>query len=99
MGVLFLQPTEFAKIVAIIVLARYFEKAQNQPKDLRWALGGFLWAFGLIFWILLQPNLSNVVVLMVIFVAMLWINGLELKQVFTLGSGCSCIGSACIPIS
>jgi hypothetical protein len=24
-GVLFLQPTEFAKIIAIIVLARYFE--------------------------------------------------------------------------
>ena len=64
------------------MLARYFENAQNKPKDLRWALGGFLWAFGLIFWILLQPNLSNVVVLTVIFVAMLWINGLELKQVF-----------------
>ncbi len=86
-GVLFLQPTEFAKIVAIIVLARYFEQTRHQPKDLRWALGGFLWAFGLIFWILLQPNLSNVVVLMVIFMAMLWINGLDLKQVFWLGVG------------
>ncbi len=84
-GVLFLQPTEFAKIVAIIVLARYFEKVQNHPKDLRWAFGAFLWAFGLIFWILLQPNLSNVVVLTVILVAMLWINGLELKQVLYLG--------------
>jgi len=86
-GVLFLQPTEFAKIVAIIVLARYFEQARHQPKDLRWAFGGFLWAFGLIFWILLQPNLSNVVVLTVIFVAMLWINGLEVKQVLWLGVG------------
>ncbi|HET7144231.1 MAG TPA: FtsW/RodA/SpoVE family cell cycle protein, partial [Anaerolineales bacterium] len=84
-GVLFLQPTEFAKIVAIIVLARYFEKARHQPKDLRWAFGAFLWAFGLIFWILLQPNLSNVVVLLVIFVAMLWINGLQFKQVVMLG--------------
>ncbi len=80
-GVLFLQPTEFAKIVAIIVLARYFEKAQYEPRDLRWVFRGFLWAFGLIFWILLQPNLSNVVVLAVIFGAMLWINGLELRQV------------------
>ena len=73
------------------MLARYFEKAQNQPKDLRWAFGGFLWAFGLIFWILLQPNLSNVVVLTVIFIAMLWINGLELKQVFSLALACYCI--------
>jgi rod shape determining protein RodA len=84
-GVLFLQPTEFAKIVAIIVLARYFERAQNDPRDLRWVFRGFLWAFGLIFWILLQPNLSNVVVLSVIFGAMLWINGIPVKQVLLLG--------------
>ena len=96
-GVLFLQPTEFAKIVAIIVLARYFEKVQYQPRDLRWAFGGFLWAFGLIFWILLQPNLSNVVVLTVIFVAMLWINGLELKQVFWLGVGAIVLGALAFP--
>lgn len=86
-GVLFLQPTEFAKIVAIIVLARYFEQMRHRPKDLRWAFGGFLWTFGLVFWILLQPNLSNVVVLAVIFMAMLWINGLEVKQVIWLGAG------------
>lgn len=83
-GVLFLQPTEFAKIAAIIVLARYFEYAQNQPRDLRWAFGGFLWVFGIIGLILLQPNLSNVVVLTVIFFSMLWIQGLEIKQVVTL---------------
>src|SRR5215211_6809977 len=35
-GVLFLQPTEFAKIAAILLLARYFEKTQNHPRDLRW---------------------------------------------------------------
>jgi len=96
-GVLFLQPTEFAKIVAIIVLARYFEKAQYQPRDLRWAFGAFLWAFGLIFWILLQPNLSNVVVLMVIFMAMLWINGLEVKQVLLLGAGAIVLGAIAFP--
>ncbi len=30
LGVLFLQPTEFAKIAAILLLARYFDKTQNQ---------------------------------------------------------------------
>src|SRR3972149_6722028 len=50
-------------------LARYFENSRNQPRDLRWVIYGFLWAFGLVIWILLQPNLSNVVVIMVIFVA------------------------------
>lgn len=80
LGVLFLQPTEFAKIAAIILLARYFDRTQNQPRDLRWILGAFLWVMGLGIWILLQPNLSNVVVLMVILGSLLWFNGIQLKH-------------------
>ena len=34
------------------------------------------------FWILIQPNLSNVVVIIVIFAAMLWINGLQIKHLY-----------------
>jgi rod shape determining protein RodA len=86
-GVLFLQPTEFAKIVVIIILARYFEQTQFEPRNLRWIFRGFMWAFGLMIWILLQPNLSNVIVITVIFGAMLWINGLQLKHVLALGVG------------
>jgi rod shape determining protein RodA len=85
-GVLFLQPTEFAKIIAIIVLARYFDAAQYQPRDLRWVLGGVLWAAGIIVMILLQPNLSNVLVLSVILGLMLWINGLQTKHVLFAGT-------------
>ena len=44
LGVLFLQPTEFAKIAAILLLARYFDKTQNQPRDMRWIIGAFIWA-------------------------------------------------------
>ncbi len=84
-GVLFLQPTEFAKIAAILLLARYFEKTQNQPRSLRWILFAFLWVMGLGIWILLQPNLSNVVVLMVILGALLWFNGIELKHLLLFG--------------
>ncbi len=84
-GVLFLQPTEFAKIVVILILAKYFEATQYQPRDLKWVLKGFIWTFGLMVWILLQPNLSNVVVIMVIFGAMLWINGLQIKHIFLFG--------------
>jgi rod shape determining protein RodA len=80
-GVLFLQPTEFAKIVAIIILARYFDTAQYRPRDLRWAFGAILWASGIVVMILLQPNLSNVLVLSVILAVMLWINGVQIKHV------------------
>jgi rod shape determining protein RodA len=85
-GVLFLQPTEFAKIVAILLLARYFEKTQNQPRDLRWITGAFLWVMALAIWILLQPNLSNVVVLMVLLAVLLWFNGIQLKHILLFGT-------------
>jgi rod shape determining protein RodA len=84
-GVLFLQPTEFAKIAAILLLARYFERTQNQPRDLRWIIGAFLWVMALAIWILLQPNLSNVVVLMVILAVLLWFNGIQLKHLLLFG--------------
>jgi rod shape determining protein RodA len=85
-GVLFLQPTEFAKIVAIIALARYFDSVQDRPRDLNWALGAILWASGIIVMILLQPNLSNVLVLSVILAVMLWINGVQVKHVLVTGA-------------
>jgi rod shape determining protein RodA len=84
-GVLFLQPTEFAKIVLIIVLARYLEKSQNEPRDLKWLLVSLAWAWGLVIWILLQPNLSNVVVSMIIWGGMVWMSGLQLKHVLIFG--------------
>lgn len=80
-GVLFLQPTEFAKIVAIIVLARYFDVTQYQPRDLKWLAGAVFWASGIIVMILLQPNLSNVMLLSVILAVMLWVSGIQVKHV------------------
>src|SRR3970040_1332623 len=50
-AVLFVQPTEFAKIAVILLLARYFDRTQNQPRDLRWIVGPFLWVMGLGIWI------------------------------------------------
>ena len=93
-GVLFLQPTEFAKIAAILLLARYFDKTQNRPRDLKWVFGAFLWVMGLAIWILLQPNLSNVVVLMVVLASLLWFNGIQLKHLALFGGvGILLIGS------
>lgn len=85
-GVLFLQPTEFAKIVIILILARYFEKNQDRPRDLRWIAYSLAWVWGLTIWILLQPNLSNIVVITVIWFILIWLNGLELKHLLIFGA-------------
>ena len=85
-GVLFLQPTEFAKIVIILILARYFEKSQDRPRDLRWIAYSLAWVWGLTIWILLQPNLSNIVVITIIWFVFIWLNGLELRHLFAFGA-------------
>jgi len=96
-GVLFVQPTEFAKIAAILLLARYFDRAQNEPRELRWILFAFLWVMGLAIWILLQPNLSNVVVLIVILASLLWFNGIQLKHIALFGGiGFFLVGSVVV---
>src|SRR3990172_1471420 len=75
---LFIQPTELAKVVEVLILARYFEQTKDRPRDLRWIIGSLLWVWGLAIWILLQPNLSNVIVMMVIWAAMVWISGIQI---------------------
>ena len=96
-GVLFVQPTEFAKIAAILLLARYFDKTEHQARNMRWLLVAFLWIMGLAIWILLQPNLSNVVVLMVILVSLLWFNGMQVKHIVLFGGiGLLLIGSVIV---
>ncbi|RJP48066.1 MAG: rod shape-determining protein RodA [Anaerolineaceae bacterium] len=77
---LFIQPTELAKVVEVLILARYFEVTKDRPRDLKWILGSLAWVWGLAIWILLQPNLSNVIVMMVIWAAMIWISGIQIKH-------------------
>jgi len=96
-GVLFLQPTEFAKITVIIILARFFEKSQDDPRDLRWILKSLAWVWGLVIWILLQPNLSNVIVTMVIWGFMIWMNGIELKQIGWMALAALGLGAIAFP--
>lgn len=74
-----IQPSELAKIIMIIVLANYFAKTMEDKKDLRWILKSFLLTFGVVLWILLQPNLSMSIVIFILWFALMWISGLPNK--------------------
>lgn len=78
-GVILIQPSEIAKILMIMVLADFYAKNIDKPHDLKWILRGFLMTMGVVIWILLQPNLSTSIVIMVIWASLLWICGLPLK--------------------
>ncbi len=79
-GVIFIQPSEIAKIVMILVLANYFASTWHEPHDLMWVLRSFLLTMGIVIWILLQPNLSTSIVMLVLWFSFLWISGISAKH-------------------
>jgi rod shape determining protein RodA len=79
-GLVNIQPTEVAKIVIILTLANYFSKTLEAKHNWVWLIKSLLITLGIAGLIFIQPNLSNVIVIMVLWAAMTWISGLELKQ-------------------
>ncbi len=78
-GIINIQPSELAKIFIIIALADYFSRNMGKPRDLMWVAKSFALMFGMVVWILLQPNLSTSIVIIVIWFSMLWMSGLPTK--------------------
>jgi len=79
-GVILIQPSELAKIVVILVLADFFTRYQAKIGDLRWIGLSLLYTLGIVIWIVLQPNLSTSIVIIVLWFALLWAAGLKIKH-------------------
>ncbi len=84
-GLIFIQPSEFVKIVVILVMADFFSRNQDKLGDMRWVLRSFMITMGLTIWILLQPNLSTSIVILVIWFTQLWLSGLRIKHLMYVG--------------
>jgi rod shape determining protein RodA len=78
-GIILIQPSEIAKIVLIMTLANFFSRNIDRIGDLRTIGASFIYTMGITVWILLQPNLSTAIVLLVIWFAMLFASGLSWK--------------------
>lgn len=85
-GFFFIQPSEVAKIIMIVVLAAYFAREKDSPRNLIWIIKGFALTFFLVVWILLQPNLSTSLVIMIMWFSMMWISGLPTKYLVYMGA-------------
>jgi rod shape determining protein RodA len=92
------QPAEIAKIVVILVLAEFFEKSDKQEKNFKWLLKSLAIVGGLVIWILLQPNLSTSILIFVIWFSMVWINGLPIKLILSLGGAGIAMFAAAFPL-
>ena len=75
-----IQPSEFAKIVMILVMADFFAKRLKLMNDPVWTIRSFFMMMGITIWVLLQPNLSTSIVLIVLWFVLIWIAGLPVKH-------------------
>jgi rod shape determining protein RodA len=79
-GNFFIQPSELAKIVIILVLADFFTRNQGSVNDPRTILRSLVLTLGIVAWILFQPNLGTSLVILVIWFTLMWASGLNLKS-------------------
>jgi rod shape determining protein RodA len=98
LGPILIQPSELAKIVIIIVMADFFTRNQDRLAQLSWVFRSFLTVMGIVVWVLLQPNLSTSIVIMVIWAAMLWAAGLKIKHLILAASVVALILAIGIPV-
>jgi rod shape determining protein RodA len=75
-----IQPSELAKVIIILVLADFFTRHKNRMVDFRWVLRSLLLALGIVIWVVLQPNLSTSILLMVLWFALWWASGARLRH-------------------
>jgi rod shape determining protein RodA len=97
-GFAIVQPAEIAKIVVILVLADYFDRTANEKKDLKWVAKSLALVVGIVAWILLQPNLSTSILIMVLWFSMVWISGLPIRYILTFGASAIVMFVAAFPL-
>ena len=93
-----IQPSEFTKIVFILMLAKYLDVSinENQIKRFVIAIGIFILPFGLI---LIQPDMGSASVYIPIFLVMCFVSGIPIRfLIFVMGAGFVTIFFAILPV-
>lgn len=88
-----IQPSEFAKLVMILVMSNFFVVHLHQMHEPKWTLRSFAMAMGIIIWVILQPNLSTSIVLVVLWFVLLWMSGIPITHLLAYG-GAGILGLA-----
>lgn len=87
-----IQPSELAKVLLIVVLAKYLADHEEQRERLDWLLLSALLVGPLVFLIYRQPDLGTAMVLLAIWLGMVFAAGARLSHFALLGVGLGAIG-------
>ncbi len=84
-GPILIQPSELAKITIILILANFFSRKVEEIKKPIVIFQSLAITFMIVAWIILQPDLSTSIVILVLWFALLWASGLDIKQLVIAG--------------
>lgn len=84
-GSLAFQPSDLAKLVLIIILAKYFSRRHIEIKHYRHILISSLYAFLILILVFLQPDFGGAVVIFAIWFGMVLVSGISKKHLAFVG--------------
>tara|TARA_B100000508_G_scaffold140255_2_gene140702 strand:- start:9204 stop:10331 length:1128 start_codon:yes stop_codon:yes gene_type:complete len=89
LGFFSLQPSDPAKLVLIIVLAKYFAKRHEMIGDFRHIIVSGIYAVGVFGLVFIQPDFGSAIILFFVWLGMVLVGGIKLRHlatVFMLGA-------------
>jgi len=97
-GPILVQPSEFAKITIILILGNYFSQQIDNIKSPWVVARSLLITMAIVGWIILQPDLSTSIVILVLWFALLWAAGLDLKMLLIAGGAGAVVVAVGLPL-
>ncbi len=80
------QPTDFAKLVLILILAKYFSRRHVEIANIRHILVSGVYAFIVFILIALQPDFGSAMIVFSIWLGMTLVSGISKKHLFAIGA-------------
>jgi len=81
-GLISFQPSDFAKIALIVVLAKYFSRRHMEIANIRHIIISGMYAFVLFALVLLHPDLGSAMMIALIWLGMVMVSGISKKHLF-----------------
>jgi rod shape determining protein RodA len=80
-GLFSLQPAELAKLVLVLLLAKYFSRRHVEIKHIRHIVVSGFYAFIIFLLILLQPDFGSAIIIFLIWFGMVLVSGISKKHI------------------
>lgn len=88
LGLFAFQPSDFAKLALIIILAKYFSRRHIEINDIRHILISGVYAFVPVVLVLIQPDFGNALTLILIWFGMVLVSGISKRHLaYVFGTG------------